>query len=91
MAQYLSIKKDVTFSIEVGGNTLINLQRLLMYILADKTEKEILDANEKISKQEYEEDWHEHYAFLAIMISVLENTAHEKGLTVMQEYDDTKE
>ena len=91
MAQYVAIKKDVTFSIEVGGNTLINLQRLLMYILADKTEKEILEANEKISKQEYDEEWYEHYAFLAILISVLETTAHEKGLTVMQDYDDTKE
>ena len=81
MATYTGIKTESTFSITVGG-TLVNLQKLLLYILADKNEEEIRDAYEKILKKQFDEEWIEHYAFLAAMISVLESVAREKGLTV---------
>ena len=91
MSTYTAIKRDSTFSITVGGNTLINLQKLLLYILADKTEQEIQDAYQKIIKQQYEEEWHEHYAFLASMISHIEKTAHEKGLTTVENLNETSQ
>lgn len=84
MATYTAIKRDTTFPITVGGNTLINLQKLLLFILADKSEEEIQIARDKILKQEYEEDWYEHVAFLSLMINIIEKTAHEKGLTVQE-------
>lgn len=85
---YIGIKRETTFPIIVGGNTLINLQKLLLYILADKTEEEIKQAAEKIQKQQYEEEWHEHYAFLALMISHIERVAHEKGLTEVENLEE---
>jgi len=80
MATYTTIKADVTFDITVGGNTLISLQKLLLFLLADKTEQEIQEAQEKILKKEFDEEWIEHYAWLAYMIQYLERTAVEKGL-----------
>lgn len=88
-ATYTGIKRDSVFPINVGGNTLISLQKLLLYVLADKTEEEIRDAFDKILKQEYDEDWYEHYAFLAGMINIIERTAHEKGLTVVETLDES--
>jgi hypothetical protein len=87
MAKYVSVKKDSTFPITVGANTLINFQKLLLYILADKTQEDIELAQEKISKQQWDEDWYEHVAFLSIMIRSIEQTAHEKGLTVEEDLD----
>lgn len=87
MATYTAIKRDTTFPITVGGNTLINLQKLLLFILADKSEEEIQTAQQKILKQEYDEDWYEHVAFLSLMINIIEKTAHEKGLTVQENLD----
>lgn len=85
MATYTTIKSDVTFDITVGGNTLISLQKLLLFILADKSEEEIQQAYEKISKQEFDEEWIEHYAWLAYMIQYLERTAVENGLGTQEE------
>jgi hypothetical protein len=87
MAKYVAIKRDSTFPITVGGNTLINLQKLLLFVLADKTEEDIQLAQEKISKQQWDEDWYEHVAFLSIMIRSIEQAAHEKGLTVEEDLD----
>ena len=36
---YTAIKRDTTFPIQVGGNTLINLQKLLLYVIEGKTIK----------------------------------------------------
>lgn len=88
MATYTAIKRDTTFPITVGGNTLINLQKLLLFILADKSEEEMKTAHDKILKQEYEEDWYEHVAFLSLMINIIEKTAHEKGLTIEENLDE---
>jgi hypothetical protein len=87
MAKYVSIKRDSTFPITVGGNTLINFQKLLLFIVADKTEEDILLAQEKIAKKEWDEDWYEHVAFISAMIRIMEQTAHEKGLTVEEDLD----
>lgn len=87
MAKYVTIKPNTTFPIEVGGNTLINLQKLLLYILSDKTQEDIELAKEKIFKQEWSEDWYEHVAFLSLMIRKIEQVAHEKGLTVEEDLD----
>lgn len=89
MPIYTAVKTDTTFDITVGGGTLINLQKLLLYILADKTESEIQEAFEKIQKQDFSEEWIEHYAFLAYMINYMERTAKEKGLTVDEEIEDS--
>lgn len=87
MAKYITVKQDVTFPIEVGANTLVNLQKLLLFVLADKTEEDILQAQQKIAKQEWDEDWYEHVAFLSLMIRRIEQVAHEKGLTVEEDLD----
>jgi hypothetical protein len=88
MATYTGIKTESTFPITVGGGTLVNLQKLLLYILADKTEQEINEAFEKILKKQFDEEWIEHYAFLAAMINVIESAAREKGLTVEENLDE---
>ena len=44
---YTAIKRDTTFPIEVGGNTLINLQKLLLYVIEGKTEEEITKKSKK--------------------------------------------
>lgn len=87
MATYTTIKADVTFDITVGGNTLISLQKLLLFLLADKTEEEIQEAYQKIINKDFEEEWIEHYAFLAYMIQYLEKTASEKGLATLEDLD----
>jgi len=88
MPVYKTIKRDSTFPITIGGNTLINFQKLLLYVIADKSEEEILTAQEKILKQEFTEDWYEHVAFLSLMITAIERTAQEKGLLIEENLDD---
>lgn len=85
MPKYVGIKRDTTFPIIVGGNTLINFQKLLLFLLADKTEEQILEAYDKITKKEFDEEWYEHYAFLALMINHIESVAKQQGLTVEEE------
>ena len=87
MAKYVTIKRDTVLSIQVGGNTLVNLQKLLLYVLADKTQEEIELAQQKIAKQEWDEDWYEHVAFLSLMIRRIETSAHEQGLTVEEDLE----
>lgn len=87
MATYTTIKNDVTFDIIVGGNTLISFQKLLLFLIADKTEEDIKEAYEKILKKDFEEEWIEHYAFLAYMIQYMERTAVEKGLAEQTDLD----
>jgi hypothetical protein len=89
MAQYVGIKTDSTFPIIVGGNTLVNFQKLLLYIISDKTEEEIHEALHKIMNKEFDEEWYEHYAFVAFMISHIESVAREKGLTVVEELNES--
>ena len=84
---YTAIKRDTTFPIEVGGNTLINLQKLLLYILEGKTEEEIVKAQDLIMKNQYPEEWIEHFAFLSFFIRHLEVVAQSKGLTVQEDLD----
>jgi dissimilatory sulfite reductase (desulfoviridin) alpha/beta subunit len=91
MAQYVGIKRDTTFPIIVGGNTLIQFQRLLLFLISDKTEDQILEAIEKIQEQNFEEEWHEHYAFLVFMIQHIEKVAMEKGLTEVEELTEPKD
>lgn len=85
MPKYVGIKRDTTFPIIIGGNTLINFQKLLLFLLADKTEEQILEAYDKIMKKEFDEEWYEHYAFVALMINHIESVAKDKGLTVEEE------
>lgn len=87
MAKYITIKRDTVLNIQVGGNTLVNLQKLLLYVLADKTQEEIELAQQKIAKQEWDEDWYEHVAFLSLMIRRIETVAHEQGLTVEEDLE----
>lgn len=89
MAQYVGIKTDTTFPIIVGGGTLVNLQKLLLYLLSDKTEEEILTAIEHIQKKEFTEEWYEHYAFVAFMINHIETVARDKGLTEIEELNES--
>mgnify|MGYP000026157997 FL=1 len=84
---YTAIKRDTTFPIEVGGNTLINLQKLLLYVIEGKTEEEITKAQDLILKNQYPEEWIEHFAFLSFFVRHLEVIAHSKGLTVQEELE----
>lgn len=88
-ATYTGIKRDTTFPITIGGNTLISLQKLLLHVLADKTDEEIQTAYHKILANQFEEEWYEHYAFLAGFINHIENVAKEKNLTVEESLDST--
>jgi hypothetical protein len=85
MSTYTTIKPDVTFDITVGGSTLISFQKLLLFLLADKTEEEIQEAYQKILNKEFDEEWIQHYAFLAYMIQYLERVAVEKGLATQED------
>lgn len=88
MATYTGIKRDTTFSIIVGGNTLVSLQKLLLSVVADKSQEELAIATEKIKAQQWDEDWYEHLAFLSAMIYQMETKAKELGLTVEEQIPD---
>lgn len=85
---YIGIPRDAVFPIQVGGNTLIGLQKLVLYVMEDKTEEQIKYAQECIMKNEYPEEWIEHFAFLSMFIKVLEQTAVDKGLAVEEKLED---
>jgi|694.fasta_scaffold14722_7 hypothetical protein len=87
MSTYTTIKNDVIFDITVGGNTLVSFQKLLLFLIADKTEEDIKEAYEKIVKRDFEDEWVEHYAFLAYMIQYMEKIAVEKGLADQTDLD----
>lgn len=89
MATYTTIKADTTFDITIGGSTLISFQKLLLFLLADKTEDEIQEAYQKIINKDFDEEWVQHYAFLAYMIQYIERVAGEKGLALQENLDDT--
>lgn len=91
MAQYVGIKTDTTFPIIVGGNTLVNFQKLLLFLLSDKTEEQIMEAIQKIQQSQFDEEWYEHYAFVAFMIAHIEKVAGEKGLTVVENLSESKD
>ena len=84
---YIGIPRDTTFPIQVGGNTLIGLQKLVLFVMEDKTEDQIKYAQECIMKHEYPEEWIEHFAFLSMFIKVLEQTAIDKGIAVEEKLD----
>lgn len=86
---YIGIPRDITFPIEVGGNTLIGLQKLILFIMENKTEEEIKYAHECILKNEYPEEWVEHFAFLSFFIKILEQTAINKGIAIEEKLDET--
>lgn len=88
MATYTTIKRDSTFPITVGGNTLISLQKLLLDVVADKTEDDLKLATEKIKAQQWDEDWYEHLAFLSAIIIQIETTAKDLGLTSVEQLPD---
>lgn len=85
--KYKSIKRETTFPITIGGNTLINFQKLILFLLSDKTEEEINKAHEQILKQQYDEEWYEHVAFVSMMIRTIEVTAEEKGFLIEEDLD----
>jgi hypothetical protein len=92
MSTFTSIKTDTTFDITIGGSTLVSFQKLLLFLLADKSEAEIQEAYQKIINKDFEEEWVQHYAFLAYMIQYIERVAASKGLSVEETIDDsTKE
>ena len=84
---YTANKRETTFPIQVGGNTLINLQKLLLYVIEGKTEEEITKAQDLILKNQYPEEWIEHFAFLSFFVRHLEVVADSKGLTVQEELE----
>jgi hypothetical protein len=86
--EYIGIKKDTIFPIEVGGNTLINLQKLILYVVEGKSEDEIKNAQEHILKNEYPDEWIEHFAFLSFFIRHIEQVAYSKGLTTVEKLED---
>lgn len=88
MATYTAIKRDSTFPITIGGNTLVSLQKLLLEIVADKSPEELETAAQKIKAQQWDEDWYEHLAFLSTLIVQIESKAKELGLTVEEEIPD---
>lgn len=88
MSTFTAIPRDTTFPITVGGNTLINLQKLLLFILADKSEEEIQKAYDSIVNKQYPEEWIEHYAFLAFLINHIEQVAVDSGLAVQEQLTD---
>jgi hypothetical protein len=89
MSTYTTIKADTTFDITIGGSTLISFQKLLLFLIADKTEAEIQEAYQKIINKDFEEEWIQHYAFLAYMIQYIERVAKDKGLSVEESLEDS--
>lgn len=81
---YIGIKADTTFPIQVSGKMLTHLQKLLLYLLVDKSQEEIEKAHKMILENKFEEEWYEHFAFLSYLITHIEQTAHTNGHTVVE-------
>lgn len=88
MATFTTIDRNSTFPITVGGNTLVHLQKLVLFIVADKTPEELALAGDKIRAQQWDEDWYEHLAFLSTLIVQMEAEARDRNLLIQEELKD---
>lgn len=82
------IPKTALIPIEVGSGYLQRLQKLLIYMLDDKTPEEIENLKQNLINNKVAEDsWEYQYQTVQTLIITIEQTAIEKGITTFKTED----
>lgn len=80
------IPKDAQIPIQIGSAFLQRLQKLLLFILEDKTDEDLAELTKHVTNQTIPEDsWMYHYQTLQILILTIEQTAIDKNLIVTKD------
>jgi hypothetical protein len=94
MQKVTVIKKDATTDITIGTGFLGALQKLLYFILADKTEEELSKYKEEVEKHKTvqetcSQEWMDHVKVLSVFISSVEKKMIDENKTEEKEMLDT--
>lgn len=78
------IKKDAKIPISLGVGFILRLQQLMVSLLIDRSKEEIQELNRLIDENKIPEDtWMFHYATIGILVSAIEQSAINSGLTIV--------
>ncbi len=93
MSKIALIKKDAITSINVGTGFLSSLQKLLMFILENKTEEEINNYTNELSlhksmTDQFSETWMDHLKVVSVLISTIEKQMIDEGKIEEKEIED---
>lgn len=75
------IRKDALIPVTIGTGFYARLRETLLYLLKDKTQEQILDANRQIESGHVTEDWVHHYETVVVLCKEIEKQASEHGMT----------
>lgn len=80
------IPKDARIPIEVGSGFLQRIQKMLIFMIENRTEEEIEELRKHIENNTVPENtWMYHYQTLQTFILIVEQTAIDKKLTVLKQ------
>jgi hypothetical protein len=92
MEKIKMIKKDARIAIEVGTGFLQNLQKVMMYIVAELNQEDIQRYSEESKTYDpsvgFSEEWMEHLATIAVLIKEIEDKAETQGATYEKDFDE---
>jgi hypothetical protein len=75
------IRKDALIPVTIGTGFYARLREMLLYLLKDKSQEEILEANRQIESGNVTEDWIRHYETTVVLCKEIEKQASEHGMT----------
>jgi len=77
------IRKDAVIPVEIGAGFYGRLQKMLAFMVQDKSEEEIKALQDAINGNNVDAaSWHFHYDTLLSLCQALDKIAREKNLTV---------
>lgn len=93
MSKVTLIKQDATTSISVGTGFISSLQKLLAFLLENKTEEEIKNYTSelllhKTMLDQFSEPWMDHVKLISVTISTIEKKMIDEGKTEEKEIED---
>ncbi len=75
------IPKDKTIPVEIGTNMLFLLQKVMIFMLADKTKEELDELTQAAADKNVPEDsWMAHYVTIHTLVQGIEEAAMIKGI-----------
>jgi hypothetical protein len=79
------IPKDAKVPVEISPGFLLRLQKILVYLVTDRTPQEIQELEEHIKNNSVPEDtWMAHFITIRDLVLKTEQIAVEKKLTVLR-------
>jgi hypothetical protein len=86
MSEIHYLPKDAVVPVEVGAGLLFRLQKLLLFLVHDKTKEELEELKERVEKNDVPEDsWMFHYITIHSFITIVEHQAMTKKITVTKD------